>query len=243
MTGALAGEWTKLASTRAPWWTAALAVLAFGGMAVARTLTTSDPIPPMGLVDGASLGLLITMVLATLAATSDHTTGTHRLALMADANRLRLFAAKTTVVALVSALVAAVGAAVVTGTVFGLAHIPDDWTSGDVLAVWGQMATWSLGGVLAVAVGTLVRRSALAAPLMVAWPVAIEPLASVIPQVGEVIREWLPFTNALAVTTPAAADPTGAGLGHGQGVALAVFAAWTVGFAVLAAVVEWRRDA
>ena len=243
MTGALAGEWTKLSTTRAPWWTAALAVLAMGGIGLGRALSTSDALPPAALLDGASLGLLVVMVLAALAATSDHSTGTHRLALMADANRWRLFAAKTVVTALVCGLIAAIGAAILVVITYSLPHLSHDWTAGDLRGVWGQVATWSLGGVLAVSVGTLVRRSAFAAPLVVAWPMAVEPLASVIPKVGEAVRDWLPFTNAIAFTNPTTASAAGGGIGHGPWTALAVFASYAVGLAVLAAVVESRRDA
>lgn len=243
MTGALAGEWTKLSTTRAPWWTAALAVLGLGGIGLGRALSTSDTLPPAALLDGASLGLLVVMVLATLAATSDHTTGTHRLALMADANRVRLFTAKAVVVSVVCALVAALGAGVLTLASFTLTHLSTDWTAADLRAVWGQPATWALSGLLAVSVGTLVRRSAFAAPLVVAWPIAVEPLASVVPKIGEVVGDWLPFTNALAVTSPATASATGGGIGHGPWTALAVFAAYAVAAALVAALVEARRDA
>lgn len=240
MTAAMRGEWTKLSTIRSPWATMALALVMLVGIGAARALTSDGPFGTGHLVQGAGTAMLLVLALGSVAATTEYVTGTYGLTVLADASRSRVFAAKALVVAMASAVAAAMGAAVLFLVGAAAPNTVIDWTAADVRAVWGLVPVWALCGVIGVAVGTLVRRTAPAVVLVVLWPLALEPLVGTIPQVGDDVVKWMPFRNAVQFYNPSAL-PDGAA--HNPAVAVAVFAAYALVLAILAVVVDRRRSA
>ncbi|WP_260618054.1 ABC transporter permease [Streptomyces sp. WAC07149] len=142
--GELASEWTKLRSVRAP----SLALLA--GLVITGVFTfyyasiariNELPVQPVG--NAAAASVVVTqfafVVMATVAVTSEYSTGTVRATLLWVPRRHRVQAAKAVVVGAVACLggaaFAAVGTAVAWGAFGGRASFAAGTTLGQVLAV------------------------------------------------------------------------------------------------------------
>lgn len=142
--GELASEWTKLRSVRAPY----LALLA--GLVVTGVFTfyyasiariNALPVQPVG--NAATASAVVTqfafVVMATVAVTSEYSTGTVRATLLWVPRRHRVQAAKALVVGAVAcvggAVFAAAGTAVAWGTFQGRASFAVGITIGQILAV------------------------------------------------------------------------------------------------------------
>ena len=237
MNGALAGEWTKLSTLRSPGVTVLGALAALSGIGAAQMFTSSERIAVSGGLGGLSLATLIVTAMAVVATTGDHTTGTYRLSVMAEPRRGRLLAAKIAVVSAVCGVAAAIGVALLGLAGQAAPNVVGTWSADDTRRLLLVIPAWMLAGVIAVAVGTLLRRTALAVTLLMVWPLAAEPLISVIPKIGEPLSHWLPFTNLLALSGGEDA------LTHGVGGSLAIAVAWALGLALVALVVDRRRSA
>ncbi len=257
----LAAERIKLLSTRSPWWTGAAAVVvvagltvlvaAFAAPAAARGGTGGGveglPTAPGPILAGVvPIGLVIVLVMATLAVTTEHRFGTVRTTFQAVPRRPVALVGKAVVVAtaagvvgLVASTLAWVGAALLLGAPL----VPV--TAADWRVVGGTGAVFALGAVIAVAVGILLRQTAGAVALLLIWVLVVESLLGAIPDVGDDIAVRLPFTNAgnflggpaAPVVVPGVATPPSP---LGSLLHLALFA--TVLFAVAVAVAD-RRDA
>ncbi|WP_182358168.1 hypothetical protein [Tomitella gaofuii] len=233
------GEWTKTITTRAPLATALLAFAALAGVGVVRTLTADGTLTATQLLEGASTGLLVVLALGTVAATAEHTHGTYAMTLLADAGTVRFFLAKSCVLAGICAGAAALGATVLSLVGAAAPNVEFEWAAADIRPVWVVVPLWALCGVIGVAVGTLVRRTAPAVALVVLWPAALEPLAAGIPGIGERIAPWLPFRNAVELYQPGSLP---ADLAHGPWTAFAVVAVFTAVLAAAAASVDALRN-
>ncbi|MFF9899211.1 ABC transporter permease [Streptomyces longispororuber] len=164
--GAVAAEWTKLRSVRAP----ALCLLA--GLAITAVFTfyyasiadiNGHPVQPVGNAAAASAVVtqFVFVVLATVAVTSEYTTGTVRASLLWVPRRHRVHAAKALVTAVVAflggTLYAVVGTAVAWGAFDGRASFAAGTTLAQVLAVGTYQA---LVAVLTVGVAFAARHAA-----------------------------------------------------------------------------------
>ena len=240
--GIIAGEWTKLSSTRSPWWCALMALGAMSGISGLTALTGDGVIGARHVLNGAGLSLMIIMVMAAIAATADIQFGTARTTLMAAPKRWKSYGAKVGVVSGVSGLlgIVAVGLAIVAAMVTSPVDF-DPTRLADVRATLGQGAVFALAAAIAVAVGTLTRRTGVAITILILWVQLIEPLAVQIPTWGERLMEWMPFLNSIMFTDP---ERFGVTIDvHQPGVALAYFATVAAALVIIAGIVQARRDA
>ncbi len=115
---------------------------------------------------------------------------------------------------------------------------------------WRQIAGYGLlfmiAAVIAVAIGTLIRQSAGAIAILLLWPLIIESLFTLIPNVGPTVGPWLPFAAADTWVSPTTGisqvfNPDPGGPTPVQG--LLVFAATAVVLWLIALVALKRRDA
>lgn len=248
----LAAERIKLFSTRSPWWTSAVAVVivvGLTGLFAATWDVANGPVPFAVTGLFATFGMVVVMVMATVAVTSEYRFGTIRTTFQATPNRTAALLAKTVVVAV---------AAGVVGLVAGFGS----WGVARLLAPSGTMAiagpaewrlvagtglVWAIGAVIALAVGIMVRQTAGAVTIVLVWVLLLENLVALIPRVGDDIQKWLPFINANNFLTAGVAaeggPPTTSDMPFGPWGSLIYFAGLAVVLTVLALVVANRRDA
>lgn len=253
----LAAERIKLLSTRAPWWTSGAAIVvvvgltvlvaAFAAPAAAQGDVEGLPTAPGPILAGVvQIGLVVVLVMATLAVTTEYRFGTIRTTFQAVPRRPVALVGKAVVVATaagVVGLVASTLAWVNAAVLLGAPLVPA--TAADWRVVGGTGAVFALGAVIAVAVGILLRQTAGAVALLLIWVLVVESLLGAIPDVGDDIAVRLPFANASNFLGGPAAPVVVPGVATspsplGSLLHLAVFA--TVLFAAAVAVAD-RRDA
>ena len=245
----LAVERIKLFSTRSPWWCSALAIVMSVGL-TAIVAANSDTVSIDLTQFGSRLALVVVLVLGALAVTTEYRFGTIRSTFLAVPNRTSALVAKTAVVAFVAGVI---GEIVAFGS-WGIAKVmkPSSDLAINTAAEWRHVAgvglMFAIGAILAVAVGILVRQTAGAVAILLAWSMVIEGLIGIIPKVGVKIQAWLPFQNAdhfLAMEGPAAGEAASAGIVFklSQWGSLGYFAGIAVALLVVALIVAKRRDA
>ncbi|MDG3010051.1 ABC transporter permease [Rhodococcus sp. D2-41] len=209
----LAAERIKLTSTRSPWWCGAIVVLLGIGFAAAMGLaakasvnSTSSgdhflPTPEAAASGVTGFGVMVIMIMAALAVTTEYRFGVIRTTFQAVPNRGRVMATKAAILA----VIAAVLTAAVTFIAYFLAKALSGSdagrdlvlsSGGDWRALYGVPIYAALCAVLAVGVGALIRQSAGAIALLVLWPLVIENLFALFGRIGRDIQVFLPFTNA-----------------------------------------------
>ncbi|MFG2295637.1 ABC transporter permease [Streptomyces sp. NPDC048603] len=187
---AVASEWTKLVSVRSTMFTLGslvLVVTGIGGLAVTQTASADyEQMPFTGpAMFGLMVGQVSVIVLGVLAISSEYGTGLIRTTLTAAPDRNRVLTAKyivfsTVAYATVAASVFLVGVAaalVHSGRGAGV-HSASEWSG----ALAGSLYV-TLLGVLALAVGALVRHSAGGIALMLG-------LVTVPPVLGSMLGVW-----------------------------------------------------
>ncbi|TQF69348.1 ABC transporter permease [Rhodococcus spelaei] len=220
--GVMAAERIKLTSTRSPWWcTVAIVVLGLGLAAVvglsskaslnsfnSQAADGKEPdfkpfLPTVAdSINGVTgFGVLVLMILAALAVTSEYRFGIIRTTFQAVPKRDSVLVTKAGLIGAFGAVltfVLALGAFAIAKATAGSAagadlHLSggDDWRS-----VYGVPIFALLCVVLAVAVGSLIRQSAGAITLLLLWPLLLESLFSLFGTFGEKVRPFLPFANA-----------------------------------------------
>jgi ABC-2 type transport system permease protein len=247
----LAMERIKFVSTRSPWWCMALAILTsvgftalFVGLIPAEEL--GAPIDSASTQVGYLWGQMIIMVMAALAATTEYRFNTIKTTFLAAPNRVKALLAKTAVVAIAGGLVGLVLAFGSWGLSNLLASDADlALNSGaDLRAVLGIALNAALTAVFALAVGILIRQSAGAIAIVLIWALLVERiLITVIPRVGDDIKNWLPLSNGDWFNAAGLPGGQGYDVGHGPWAALLVFAVWTFGLLTIGLVVTHKRDA
>ncbi|TDC93757.1 hypothetical protein E1161_10055 [Saccharopolyspora aridisoli] len=238
----LAVERMKLFSTRSPWWCMFLALALPIGF-TSSIAAVSDGMSLSTTQFGYQFGLMVTLVLAALAITTEYRFGTIRATFQAVPNRTAVLLAKTAVVAVLALIIGEIGA-------FGSWAISTVLQPSSDLAIttaeqWREIAgvgpVFAFSAVLAVGVGMLVRQTAGAVTILLLWSLLVESLIALVPEAGQDIQQWMPFVMAdhflkgggsMAVDMPL--GPWGA---------LAYFAAVTVGVWLIGLVVTHRRDA
>jgi len=249
----LAVERIKLFSTRSPWWCMALAMALTIGMAALISANTNDEFPlSVGLSQSFNnFGMIVIMVMAALAITTEYRFGTIRATFLAVPGRIQALVAKTVVVALLAGFV---GEIVAFGS-WGIAKLirPNADMAINSSVEWRNVAgtglVFMVAAVLAVAVGTLVRQTAGAVAILLVYSLLVESLIGLIPNIGVKIQRWMPFQHAdHFLTADNAPLPEGAGpprldFPFGAWGSLAYFAAIGFGLLVVAFVVAKRRDA
>lgn len=210
--GAVAAERIKLASTRAPRWAAGTALLGTAGTGVllAATVATTAPVTLADTQHGRVLGTAVLMVVAVLAVTAEHATGTIGTTYLAVPDRGAVLRAKAVVTGALAGAVGLAGALASWAASALLALGPDLALDGP--DAWRQVAGVGLvdagAAVLGVAVGVLVRHTAGAVALVIVWVLVGEPLVGTVPVVGPALAPLLPFGAADRFLAPV---PPGAG--------------------------------
>ncbi|MFJ7267969.1 ABC transporter permease [Streptomyces sp. NPDC099050] len=187
---ALASEWTKLTSVRSTMWTLGslvLLVVGIGGLVIVQT--SSLDYEQMPFIAPALFGLLVgqlaVMVLGVLTITSEYGTGLVRTTFTAAPDRYRVLTAKYLVFGLTAFLTTA-GSVCLVGLTASILrdgpgagpHPPSEWASGLVGSLYVTLL-----GVLALAVGALVRHSAGAIAVMLG-------VVTLPPVIGAVLSMW-----------------------------------------------------
>lgn len=226
---ALASEWTKVTSVRSTMWTLGSLVLLVVGIGSAVILQTSDlDYQQMPFIAPALFGLLVgqlsVMVLGVLTITSEYGTGLVRTTFTAAPDRYRVLTAKYLVFGITAFLTIA-GSVCLVGLTATLlhsgsgsgAHPGSEWASG----ILGSFYV-TLLGVLALAVGALVRHSAGAIAVMlgiVTLPPVIGAVLSIWEALAPVGRALLQYNVPVALMKlfgmpTEAAEPSEAGAGQ-----------------------------
>jgi ABC-2 type transport system permease protein len=192
----LAVERIKLFTTRSPLWcTLAALAVTIGFAALIAGVDTNNPETIASTQFGYNFGLMVIMVMAVLAITTEYRFGTIRATFQAIPNRTAALLAKTGVVAVFAGLIgetAAFGSVGIAKLVRSSADLGIN-TAYEWRAVAGVGLVYALTAVIAVAVGTLIRHSAGAVSLMLIYVLLVEGLVALIPKVGLDIQHWMPF--------------------------------------------------
>jgi ABC-2 type transport system permease protein len=238
----LRSEWRKLWSVRSTWWCTGIYLLLVGGtgwLAAARTGSSgrADAAVSVALT-GFGFGQLLLVVLGALAVTSEFGSGSALGTLTAVPRRTRLLIAKTLVVAVWCALLTAVLAAVCFLAARTLIAVPGGvpWHDPDVLRALGlQVGAATLVGVLAVALGAVVRSTAGAVALGAALVFALPPILALVGgEIAARVSQALPALRVGEDPFLAAATTWPVGMG--------VAGAWAVVCWVFGAILLERRD-
>lgn len=250
----LAVERIKLFTTRSPLWCTVAALFVTVGFAALIAGVDTENLPDISSTQfGYGFGLVVIMVMATLAVTTEYRFGTIRATFQAIPNRTAALLAKTTVVAVFAGLIglatsfASVGIAKLIRPEADLAiNTAFEWR-----AVAGVGLVFAFAAVIAVAVGTLVRHSAGAVSLILIWSQLVESLVVLIPKVGDDIQKWMPFYVANKFLTgdpdlsnrPVNAGPPPSDAALSPWGAAAYFIGFAVVMLVIALVTANKRDA
>lgn len=246
----LAVERIKLFSTRSPWWCMAIALVLTAGFAalISAQVSATDLQVAMTQV-GYQFGLVVVMVMAALAVTTEYRTGTIRATFQAIPNRAAALLAKTAVVAILAGVVGEITAWVS----WGLAKLI---RPGADLAItteqqWRNVAgvglVYLVGAVIAVAVGILLRHTAGAIAVLLIYTLLVESLIRLIPTIGPDIQRWMPFVvgsdfltggGSLRMGGPVSGDPA-----LPPWWSLAYFAGVAVVLLIVALISAVKRDA
>lgn len=252
---AVRSEWTKMTSVRSTVWallSTVVAVVGLGALFVALEVSRWDHRTPTEIAGfdpllwsfgGVKLADLSIGVLGVLVMTSEYATGAIALTLAATPQRRVLLAAKAAtfaavvaVVSLVSCLAAfLVGQAIFARVDAGLS-ITDPGAARAVLGAAGHLV---LIGIIAVGLGTLLRRTAVAVAVLLGMLLVVPGLVALLPQPWNYdVTKYLPSTAGVAMSA----------VGHfpdllGPGPAALLLTGYAAGFLVLASVALTRRDA
>jgi ABC-type transport system involved in multi-copper enzyme maturation permease subunit len=254
----LVSEWTKIRSVRSTLWSLVLLVVisvGFTALLVALTVgqwSKSDAsdhariaLDPVGTILGAGLyfGQLTICVMGVMVMASEYSTGMIRASLLAVPKRIPMLVAKCIVFA---ALVLVIGE-VVTFTSFAVGapilsskvHVSLG-QSGALRAVIGGGLYLAMLGLFSLAIGGIVRNTAVGITGTIAFVLVIAPLTQLLPgSVGKHVHAYLPTVAGQLIghSHRVKDDLMGPWAGYG------VFAIWTAVLLVIAAVLLSRRDA
>lgn len=257
-TAMLQSEWTKFASLRSTWIIVSLAIGLSIGFSALIALTSglthdswNDDVreafdPVLTTNSGSLFGCILLIVLGVTAVTSEYSSGMIRTTFIDTPRRLHVFAAKTTVVALLGLAITAIsipGMFLVSQPIFrhyGLetASIADGETSRILLRIiLTQMLNYA---VIPFAIGWLLRGTASAVTISIGFLWLPWMLGPVLPLwVKENVLRYLPdvAANSLSGITEAGTPQY-----LSQAPAILVITIWVLGLLASAALVLNRRD-
>jgi ABC-2 type transport system permease protein len=246
----LATERIKLFTTRSPWWSMLLALglaISFAAL-VAANANGSDGFSLAAAESGYQFGMVVMMVMAALAVTTEYRFGTIRVTFQAVPNRIAVLLAKTTVVTALAALVGEI-AAFASWEVARLIH-PSTALALNTDQAWRNVAgmglVYAITAVIAVAIGILVRQTAGAVAILLIYSLLVENLVVLIPKIGHTVQKWMPFNVAnhyLTAGSPDAGPGSTTGMPLGAWPSLLYFAGIGVVLLIIALVTANRRDA
>ena len=244
----IVSEWIKFRSLRSSVWTLFAGVALLIGLSAliaavtmsqwndldANTRATLDPIGAA--TSGSTFAQLATGVLAILMITGEYATGMVRASLTVVPRRLPVLWAKLIVfsgVTFLVSLLASFAAFFITQAILSSRDFGVSITADHALrAVFGLAFYLTVAGVIAMALGTLLRGTAAAISTLVAVFLVIPPLVSLLPaSISDDLVKYLPNSAGQAMFTVDASNSLSPGGG------LLVFCGYAV---VLVAVAAWR---
>ena len=252
-------EWTKIRSVRSTVWTLIVFVVVCVGFTALITWLTethwygpkaaprdaraiSDPVSFI-LGTGVGLGQLAIGVLGVLVITSEYSTGVIRASLLAVPRRLPVLAAKAVVFAVLLLVVTEIVAfcSFFVGSAILHAHVPVSLSgSGVTRAVVGAGLYLTVLGLLALAIGTMIRHTAGAISTIIGVVFVLPILSGLLPSSwGAHINAYLPEQAGTLITHTH--EQSGDLLSPWQG--FGVLCIWTVLALAAAAYLLERRDA
>lgn len=256
LTNAINAERIKLLSTKSPYWCVALVAL-FGilfsvlfGLVAASTSTdstgdTDEFVNASGLAIGVSqIGVIVLMIMAVLAVTSEFRFGTIRTTFQAIPRREMVLGAKAVVYGGLTAVVTLVVGvvAIVLGKALSGDRSSDIDLAGSeaIRQYWGIPVYAVLSVLIGLGIGALIRQTAGAIVILLIWSLALEGIVGIIPKVGDKISPYLPFNNATHFITPDASNIDYPWNAYGS---IAYFAVWAVVIFGAGVIVTRKRDA
>ncbi|MFE7774546.1 ABC transporter permease subunit [Streptomyces sp. NPDC057445] len=196
---ALASEWTKIRSVRSTMWTLGVMILLMVGigMSVAALVAAAGeagvqqtPALALGFF-GVLLGSICVITLGVLTIASEYSTGMIRTTLTACPSRARVLTAKAIVFFLLVFTITTVTATLVAAVQTAFVDAPSASASEWLRATVGIGAFIALLGLLALAVGAIIRHSAGAITIMIG--VMLLPLVGAIFMYSESLAELQEF--------------------------------------------------
>ncbi|WP_419224364.1 ABC transporter permease [Gordonia sp. CPCC 206044] len=243
-------ERIKLLSTRSPYWCIAIVVVFAIAIATIMGITVNGAIASTpeesawtALIGINNIGVLVLMIMAVLAVTSEYRFGTIRISFQAIPVRSTVLLAKAAVFAFLSFAVTLVLSVLALALVRGFAgadSMIEFGDSGVIRQIWGTPILAALYVVIGLGVGAIVRQTAGAIVIVLIWNLAFESILSILPKVGEHIAPFLPFANGNRFLHGGATDTDYPWNEYGSLIYFAVFAA--IVFAIGVVMTE-RRDA
>jgi ABC-2 type transport system permease protein len=257
--GLMRAEWTKIRSVRSTVWTLlSFVVVCVGFTALITWLTETHwygpkaaprdaraILDPVGFILGTGVGLgqLAIGVLGVLVITSEYSTGVIRASLLAVPRRIPMLAAKAVVFAVLLLVVTEIVAfcSFFAGSAILHAHVPVSLSGpGVTRAVIGAVLYLTVLGLLALAIGTMIRHTAGAISTIIGIVFVLPILAGLLPSSwGAHINAYLPEQAGTLITHTQ--EQSGDLLSPWQG--FGVLCIWTVLALAVAAYLLERRDA
>jgi len=257
--GLLRAEWTKIRSVRSTVWTLVIfVVVCVGFTALIAWLTETHwygpraaerdvraVADPVGFILGTGVGLgqLAVCVLGVLVITSEYSTGVIRASLLAVPRRIPVLAAKAVVFAVLLLIVTEIVAfcSFFVGSAILHAHVPVSLSGAGVpRAVAGAGLYLTVLGLLALAIGTMIRHTAGAISTIIGVVFVLPILTGLLPSSwGAHINAYLPEQAGTLITHTQ--EQSGDLLSPWQG--FGVLCIWTVLALAAAAYLLERRDA
>ncbi|WP_080796762.1 multidrug ABC transporter permease [Corynebacterium pacaense] len=248
----LRSEWTKLRTTKSFWWTTGLIVFVSVGFAALTGWTaTGDSMAtllllPDSVVAGLYLiGFLVVIVQSVMMYTTEFRFGYQQQTFLATPRRWVVMVAKWLLYTVISMLIVFLTALLsfYVAKLFASeisSSTLEVWHNDRALAImWKYPVTAALLVTFSSGVAMLLRQTAGSITLLLMWQLALEDLLAFIPNIGEYVAKYGPFTNLRAfITDYAAADP-----GWSPAMGGVYFAVWALVLFIAGIVQIQRRDA
>ncbi|MGW3966914.1 hypothetical protein ACWED2_44360 [Amycolatopsis sp. NPDC005003] len=253
----VASERIKLFSIATPWVCGLFTLVALAFPAAIAALSAGEAhLPPTvaSTQAGYQLALVAVLVLAALTVTSEYHSGTIHGTFQAVPSRTPVLLAKAALVAGYAFLLGEVAA--FTAWLVARVLAPDADLALDSAADWrivaGTGPVFALAAVCGVGVGLLLRHTAGAVALLVAYPLMAENVVLLIPRAGQAIHRWLPLNAVTKFLSGSGEANAGRDGGNatvlsdsplGPGWALAYFGAFAAVLLAAGITSALRRDA
>ncbi|CAL9618616.1 MULTISPECIES: ABC transporter permease subunit [Streptomyces] len=245
--GALAFEWTKLWSVRATWWNLLVGLVLTVGFAVIVGMSADASAKKgvdvtMPAPHAASQAFLISqltvVVLATLALTSEYSSGSIRTTLQSVPRRSRMLLSKTVVVTAVVAVAGFVFSLLASLAAASFMGEYGEYTSGELFGTaFGAAAYLALLATMSIGAGTILRSAAGTITTLIMLLLALPQLMGVVGAKWlSTASEYMP-SEAGTVLMTQDTDP------YSGGTALVVLLLWALAAGIGGYVVLRRRDA
>lgn len=207
--GALRAEWIKLTSTRAPFWCLGVVILLGLGLSLLITIATRggtgggpDAVAGLGAADYLTgvnfFGVVVLMIMAVLAITTEYRFGTIRASFLAVPRRPLVLCAKAVIYGVLTVVVVAL---LSTASLL-LVLAVSDGASGlrldselTLRQIWGTPIWAALCVLVGLGVGALIRHTAGAISIVLVWMLVVENILGALPVIGRRVGPFLPFQN------------------------------------------------